>query len=81
MDYCRSMLCYYPLYSLLLQHIVFALKFLIAYLIPDVPRDVQLSIRRVSKNQSTFSHHSKYKNQGYQKKLLIKQFENNLDPT
>lgn len=28
------------------EHIVFALKFLIAYLIPDVPRDVQLSIRR-----------------------------------
>nr|XP_011431270.2 anoctamin-4 isoform X4 [Crassostrea gigas] len=28
------------------EHIVFVLKFLIAYLIPDVPRDVQLSIRR-----------------------------------
>nr|XP_022325224.1 anoctamin-3-like isoform X6 [Crassostrea virginica] len=28
------------------EHIVFALKFLIAYLIPDVPRDVRLSIRR-----------------------------------
>ncbi|XP_062567716.1 anoctamin-4-like [Saccostrea cucullata] len=28
------------------EHIVFALKFLIAYLIPDVPREVQLSIRR-----------------------------------
>lgn len=67
MEYCPTMLCCYPLYSLLLQHIVFALKFLIAYLIPDVPRDVQLSIRRVSKNQSTFSHQSKYKNQGYQK--------------
>lgn len=56
MEYCPSLLCYHPLYSLLLQHIVFALKFLIAYLIPDVPRDVQLSIRRVSKNKFTFSH-------------------------
>ena len=33
---------------IIFQHIVFALKFLIAYLIPDVPRDVRLSIRRVS---------------------------------
>ncbi|KAL4230087.1 hypothetical protein ACF0H5_010472 [Mactra antiquata] len=28
------------------EHIVFALKFLLAYLIPDVPKDVRLAIRR-----------------------------------
>ncbi|CAL1545216.1 unnamed protein product [Lymnaea stagnalis] len=30
------------------EHIVFTIKFLLAYLIPDVPQDVQLSLRRQS---------------------------------
>jgi len=31
-----------------LQHIVFALKFILAYMIPDIPKDVRLAIRRVN---------------------------------
>jgi hypothetical protein len=33
---------------MVLQHIVFAVKFILAVLIPDVPEDIKLAIRRVS---------------------------------
>jgi len=32
----------------LFQHIVFALKFILAYIIPDVPREIQLASRKVN---------------------------------
>ena len=41
-------------YKFYFQHIVFSLKFLIAYLIPDTPPSVALAIRKVGLLAATF---------------------------
>ncbi|XP_048774144.2 anoctamin-4-like isoform X2 [Ostrea edulis] len=42
------------------EHIVFSMKFIIAYLIPDVPRDVRLAIRREKYQVAKILEEAKY---------------------